>query len=245
MQFTCLRFTLVYCLFFAASCKDTPLKNPLKGADTKLLDNAVATYPDRTNLTVDSIRHSDTTNINGRQVIAHCTSDLFLFILNENGDTLFKAPEMFPDFRFEDFNHDGFDDIRVFYMGNVPGFENLILYDPLLKRFKIVDGFNNFPDPERIKGTKFYYSYVRAGCADLNWVSNLFYLSDFQAVHIATIYGEGCVDARSKKGMYIYKIDNDAKKLTKKLSIDIIENYKDYKWGFLKSYWSKHYKEFL
>lgn len=178
-------------------------------------------------------------------MIAHCTANLFLFVVDANGDTISKAPEMFPDFRFEDFNQDGFDDIRVFYFGNVPGFENLILYDPLTSRFKIVNDFYNYPAPERIKGTKYYYSYVRAGCADLNWESSLFYLDNFQAVHMASIFGKGCDEVGGKNGIYIYKIDDGVEKLRRKLSINIIENYKDYKWGFLKSYWSKHYREFL
>ena len=55
------------------------------------------------------------------------------------------------------------------------------------------------------------------------------------------INGEGCgID-----GIFIYRVWGGKKKLIKRLPLDTIIDYKNYKWGLLKQYWTKNYQKFV
>ncbi len=80
----------------------------------------------------------------------------------------------------------------------------------------------------------------------MNWDSDLFYIQDFKAVKVANISGIGCSDKVGKKdGIYVSKLRGDKKRLMQTLPISTIERFKDYKWGFIKEYWTKNYRKFL
>ncbi|GAA4753078.1 hypothetical protein GCM10023229_37640 [Flavisolibacter ginsenosidimutans] len=67
-------------------------------------------------------------------------------------------------------------------------------------------------------------------------------MTNYKAIKIGYINGEGCgID----DGIFIYRLSGDKKKLIRRLPLDIIGDYKDYKWGFLKQYWTKNYPRFL
>lgn len=69
---------------------------------------------------------------------------------------------------FPDFNNDDYADILISYLGNNPTYF-LYLFDPITKHFKNIDGYMKYPDAIQLKAnSKLYYSYHRAGCADLN-----------------------------------------------------------------------------
>src|SRR5687768_9070101 len=151
--------------------------------------------------------------------------------------------------KFPDFDNDGNKDIMLTYMGNNFTY-SLYLFDKTKNVFKFVDGFDRFPASQQLKtNPKYYYSYHRAGCADLNWVSDLFFIANFKAIHVGQIYGKGC-DADLKEepqAIEIYKIvDNneDNEKLIEKLSYQ--KNVPDFgdKWDFIKKYWEKNYSKF-
>lgn len=92
----------------------------------------------------------------------------------------------------------------VSYIGNNPTYF-LYLFDPSKNVFKKLEGFDNFPDAIQLKSYPlFYYSYHRAGCADLNWISDLFKIEKFKAIHIGQIYGQGCA---ADLKLYPQKID--------------------------------------
>jgi hypothetical protein len=180
--------------------------------------------------------------INGNRYIGHLEFWGF-FLLTQKGDTVLSLPqEEFFDFKFQDFNRDGYKDLYLDWGGNAIEKYSLYLFVPSTKTFKELKDFSDFPAAERIKGTNYYYSYAKAGCADNTWVSDLFYVNNMTVIKIGTINGEGC---GIKDGIYIYKVKAGKETLIKTLPLNIIDRYKDYKWGFIKAYWTKNYKGFL
>ena len=191
----------------------------------------------------DRIISSDSVEISGEKYFAYYTSNDIFFILNQFDDTVFMDNDLSPMFEFEDFNKDGFMDIIFCYNSNVPGIYDLLLFDNTKKTFKKVENFQEFPAPIKIGKTKYYYSYHRSGCADMNWDSDLFYIDNFKAIRIGNISGIGCEN--EPNGIYIHKIKGEKEIPFKTLPIETICKYKDYKWGFIKEYWTKNYIYFV
>jgi hypothetical protein len=182
-----------------------------------------------------------TVTIDGKRLIAHHDQWDF-WIVNAKKDTVVRLQPSFMDFKFNDFNKDGYKDLMLDLAGNIPDNCRLFLYVPKQQTFREVKGFDDLPLPLRIAGTNYFYSYSRAGCADETWVSYLFYIKNYKAIKIGYINGEGC---GINDGIFIYRLSGGKKKLIKRLPLDTIGNYKDYKWGFLKQYWTKNYRRFL
>lgn len=191
-----------------------------------------------------TILHIDTAKIKGNTYIAFYKTDT-LYVVNNGGDTIIRTPDLHPNFEFNDFNEDGCKDIRIHYLGNVPAVQDLLLFDKTKKSFKLVEDFSRFPDPNPIKGTKFFYSYHRSGCADMNWGSDLFYLDNFKAIRIGNISGYECENRDTTDGVYIYKVKGSKKTSVVTMPITTIQKYDEYKWGFIKEYWTKNYRKFL
>ena len=147
--------------------------------------------------------------------------------------------------KFKDFNKDGYKDIYLDKGGNTPEWFDLFLYEPKTRSFRQIKGFEHFPAPENIGGTKFYYSYHKSGCADMNWDSDLFYIKNYTAIKIGNISGRECQDNGIKDGLYISKLSGEKKLPYKTLPIDTVHKFKDEKWGFIKKYWTENYKLFL
>jgi len=168
------------------------------------------------------------------------------YLLNTKGDTVLKKSDDYIDWEFKDFNKDGYPDILLTYSSNTPYVLDLFLYVPATRKFREIKNFNMFPAPEHIKRTKFYYSYHKSGCADMNWDSDLFYIKGFKAIRIGNIAGRQC-DNRDgvKDAVYIRRVHGNKEQLFKTLPIKVIWQYKDLKWGFIKEYWTKNYKTFM
>jgi hypothetical protein len=62
---------------------------------------------------------------------------------------------------------------------------------------------------------------------------------------VGNISGRQCENSGEKDGLYINKFKDQKKILMKTMPIDTIRNYKNNKWGFIKEYWNRNYKEFL
>ena len=151
-------------------------------------------------------------------------------------------------FKFPDFDLDGNSDILFDYFGNNSTYF-LFLFNSTSNSFKGIKGYSRFPDALHLKSNPdYYYSYHRAGCADMNWESDLFQIIDFKIVHLANIYGQGC-DADIKENpqiITIYKIQNDeeTKKLIEQLPyLEYIPKFDD-KWDFIEKYWNKNFEKF-
>jgi hypothetical protein len=153
------------------------------------------------------------------------------------------------DIDFPDFNNDGYADILLSYFGNNPTYF-LYLFDPVTKKFKSIDGYMKYPDTVQLKAnSKYYYSYHRAGCADMNWISDLFKIVNFKIIQVGHIYGQGC-DFEVKQNpqvIEIYKVTNNHEEKGKLISklpyLKYIGDFGD-KWDFIKSYWNKNYQKF-
>lgn len=186
-----------------------------------------------------------TATVAGKKYIGFFNEQTY-YLLNAKGDTVLKKSDYYFDAEFKDFNKDGHQDIILHYSSNAPMVLDLFLYDATTGRFREVKDFRDFPAPEHIKGTKFYYSYHKSGCADMNWDSDLFYIKNYKAIRIGNIAGRQCNNRDGvKDAVYIYKVLGDKEKLFKTLPIDTIWKYKDFKWGFIKEYWPKNYKLFM
>mgnify|MGYP006194235081 FL=1 len=166
-----------------------------------------------------------------------------LFILNSKRDTIYIHDGFASNgFEFEDFDKNGVLDIRLNHITNVGGISELIFYDKNNKKFKPVKDFENYPSPIKIKSSEYYYSYERAGCADYNWESNLFYISDYKCVKIGNIIGKGC-GYEKRNGIFINKIINDKEVEIKWIKRD--EGYYEDKWEFIENYWTRNYLKFI
>jgi hypothetical protein len=240
--------TTIFLLFFLTKCKDSKTTTATKKSlvDTTIPTASLNSAPGTMERPVDTtLLHVDSARILGETYIAIFKTNDTLYVLSSRADTILKASDLHPNFEFDDFNSDGLKDIRIHYLSNVPAIQDLLLFDKSKRNFKLVKSFSDFPDPNPIKGTKYYYSYHRSGCADMNWDSDLFYIEDYRAIKIGNIAGYECKNRDTKDGIYIHKIKGDKEILFQKLPISTIQNYNDYKWGFIKAYWTKNYKRFL
>jgi hypothetical protein len=200
--------------------------------------------------------NSDTSFIINKQTFRFLTKDL-------NADqvtlTIFSNSEIIKtdtlnsgglsDLKFTDFDNDGNKDIMLTYRGNNFTY-NLYLFDKASNVFKFVEGFYRFPEAIQLKkNPKYYYSYHRAGCADMDWVSDLFYIDNFKTIHIGHIYGQGC-DFEVKENPQVIEISkiNDNKEENGKVveKLPYLKNIPEfgYKWDYIKKYWNTNYGKF-
>ncbi|MBA0883120.1 hypothetical protein [Flavobacterium undicola] len=199
--------------------------------------------------------HFDTTFVVNKQTFKFVINDIedevtMTFIRNSKKiktDTLQSVG--LGGFEFTDFNKDGNLDILITYLGNNSSYD-LYLFDNSINEFKDLEGFDRFPEAIQLKtNPNYYYSYHRAGCADMDWVSDLFYIDNFKTIQVGHIYGQGC-DFEVKENpqvIAIYKVlanSEENKMLIKKLPyIKNIPKFGD-KWNFIEKYWNNNYEKF-
>ncbi|NRS90343.1 hypothetical protein HNQ02_003283 [Flavobacterium sp. 7E] len=232
---------IVIVLFVFFSCHNIKIQEANTTSQSKITATKLIIQPLKTDST---IIHKDSVVILGDFYKAIYKSDDFLYVTNSQGDTIVKESYLHPNFEFDDFNNDNLKDIRIHYMGNGAAVQNLLLFDKYKKTFILVKDFSNFPDPLPIKGTKYYYSYHRSGCADMNWGSDLFYIDNYKTICIGNVTGYMCDEKDEKYGIYIYKIIAKKEVFIKKLPISTLGKYKDWKWGFIKEYWNTNFMKF-
>ncbi len=109
-----------------------------------------------------------------------------------------------------------------------------------------IPDYMSFPDAVQLKSNpKYYYSYHRAGCADFDWVSDLFKIVNFKIVQVGHINAQGC-DGEPQV-IKIFKIENNNEEegqLITKLSMVKTLNHFGDKWEFLEKYWNRNFKKF-
>lgn len=167
-----------------------------------------------------------------------------LIVFNARWDTLYTKAGVVYDYEFYDFNNDGHNDILIHRPSNTPSEFDVALFTAKSNRFIEVKNFY-YPAAVHIKNTDFYYSYHKAGCADLNWVSELFYIENYTAISLGIIEGKGCDGPYDKREILISKIINDSATKLETLSIDTIGKFEGYKWEFIEKYWTKNYRKFV
>ena len=132
--------------------------------------------------------------------------------------------------------------ILVSVLTNIGGVSDLFLLNPALHNFKKVEGFDGFPSARQIGNAPVYYSYHGSGCADQIWDSDMFIIKEFKAIRIANIHGDGCED---QKGIFVYDFKHNPPLLLDLIEITKIEQYSDFKWGFIDEYWKQNLPKFF
>jgi hypothetical protein len=186
---------------------------------------------------------TDTATILGIRYVGHVDFTGF-HLKTSTSKTTVNIKGEFTSVEFRDIDLDGYKDILLDHGGNIPERYSLLLYIAKWKRFQSVSNFNLFPSPVKVKRTKYFYSYHKNGCADLDWVSDLFYIENFKAKRVGKIDAVGCGTERVQPKIYIYKISGSSQKLIETFPINYVEKFEDTKWGFIKNYWFKKYKNF-
>ncbi len=152
------------------------------------------------------------------------------------------------DVELIDFNLDGFEDVLIQNWGQFPS-AYTYLFNSKTGTYEYIVNFENFTDVKQIHTQSLYYSYSRAGCADMNWYSYLIKIENNKAIPVALIEGNGCPprDDSEKLNIQIFKISNgdeNSKKLIKELPYDgTLRLYED-KWDYLEKYWIKNFRSF-
>ena len=189
----------------------------------------------------DIVVYADSAPVDGHMIHAvYLSNDTFYVI--RDADTLLRLPGMHPTFEFRDYDGDSHEDILVnFPLQRIAGVQSLLLYNPDLRSYVEVKDFF-CPASQPIYGTELYYSYGRTGCADLNWISQLFRIENYQVKFLGTIVGLGCENDTT--GIFIYKGEWENETLVEQKDISVIDNYKSYKWGFIEHYWRNNYERF-
>jgi hypothetical protein len=160
------------------------------------------------------------------------------FIVKNSGDEIIYNQEENPlDFKFYDFNEDGYADILLNYATNSPGHQDLLLYDEKKNKFDFVESFYNFPNSKKIKESNLYYSYHGNGCADFDWISELYGLNGTIITELGKIKGFGCLD-NVENGIYVYKVNGNDEKLLNYTKRE--QGYWKGKFEFIEEYWSEN-----
>lgn len=162
-------------------------------------------------------------------------------IKSSKGKVVYSNDDNPFDFEFSDFNGDGYSDIRMNYVSNTPGLQELLLFDIKSNEFKEVKTFNKYPNSKRIENSDFYYSYHGSGCADNDWGSELFKIEGTQITELGKIQGLGCLE-NDTNGIYIYKVIGSEKELIKYIKRE--QGYWKEKWDFIEKYWTENKAEF-
>lgn len=239
-----MKFVILFAgILFFCSCGREPKKYVIRTVEKKYIPQTDAedVEEDSTDWSNEFL-FEERARVNGRNYTIYSGSE-YVFVLNSRKDTVFKLNES-GNARFLDFNRDGYKDLYIGYMTNVPDINDLALFDTLSGKFRLVEDLSDFPASQKIKGTDYYYSYHRSGCADLNWGSDLFYIKDYKTVRIGTIEGLGC-ENDPKQGIFVRKVTGRKEKLIRSFYLSTIDKYKNYKWGFIHDYWAKNYTLFV
>lgn len=141
----------LFLLIFILSCTDKSAKvsEISESIETTLSHDSLHTVEDEN----EPISYIDSLQINNKIFIVF-QSQNSIFITN-NTDTVFSFIENINGAEFKDFNEDGFIDIVIHYITNVPGIYDLALFNPKTEKFNLVQNFNDFPSPEKNKKFKF------------------------------------------------------------------------------------------
>jgi len=168
----------------------------------------------------------------------------FAQLLGPNSDTL-TIKGVAGRITIFDYNQDGFLDVSFSYLGNFYS-ADLYLYNEQTKAYQQLEGFPEVSDSEMLRlNPNYFYSYRPSGCADMNWISKLFYIEDFKIYVIGEIHAKGCISTESPQEIEVLKIAGLDKVFPiERLPIDTLNSFDPYKRGFLDNYWHSNFAKF-
>ncbi len=123
----------------------------------------------------------------------------------------------------------------------------MYLFYTIQLKYKEIRNYSDFPDAIQIK-PNLYYSYQAVGCTDLNWISDLFKIENFEIVHLARMEAESCENKSEtyQKTIKVLKVkDSVNNQLIKNFNYDEQIKKNDDKWIYLKKYWRNNFQRFL
>ena len=148
-------FLLLLFVFFVACTSNTEQQtNEASHIETNHLSD-----------TANLLLHRDTLLQNGVPLVQFGIADRPQCLLTLSGDTIVKQADYYHSITFPDINEDGYTDIRVLIVSNTPNQCANYVFDKVSGRYRWIE--NADLDIEKLKGTDLYFSYNRAGCADL------------------------------------------------------------------------------
>lgn len=191
-------------------------------------------------LAYQRINKLDTTFIDGSEVVAIQFNNDSLALLKE-GVSLQYYTTAYPSFEFMDFDSDGYEDVVIELVGNIPGRLDVLLFDKISRLFKPIDSIKNYPEPILLDvNNGFFYSYSRNGCADNDWISFLFKIEDWSVKEYAKLVFVTCSDDEEKRGLFL--IDSKSKFRFRVSTYEEFEG--NDKWSFIREYWNENYKKY-
>jgi len=250
------KYLIIFLMAFFASCVHD--KDSTKHSIATVRNNQVDTAPADSTVYSSSVDYPYEEIIKNDSIVINKTKFFIFFkrdtidpywsdtlaILDNNGNTAYIKAGVIHEYEFSDFNNDGNKDILIHHIANTSGVFDLVLFNPKSYSFIDVEAFY-YPAAVNIKNTNYYYSYYGAGCADMNWQSDLFYIENYVAIPLANIQGEGCDGLSDVQGIFINKVINDTNVLYETYPIDTITKLDGYKWEFIEKYWTKNYRKFV
>jgi hypothetical protein len=163
-------------------------------------------------------------------------------------DTLYRWTETTNGFTVEDLDGDGNEDVLINHVSNVGGLNDLIIYLPKEKRFAQVKDFTDFPNAMAVPGAPYYYSYRRAGCADGDWISDLFEIRADSTLWHGHLFGHGCQDGPPPSITMLHadpSLPEEQWQRVDSLPMDSAWNGAGDKWDFIARYWADNYRRYL
>jgi len=183
----------------------------------------------------------DTFTLNGQILVAIHRNDRFVMLITLAGDTVIPHSDSYLELSFYDINQDGWGDLRVSISSNTPNESGTYFFKPLTKNFTRVS--NCDLDFSKVSGSNLFYSYNRAGCGDLTWVSQLFKIESDSAIPVGIIENRQCNG--SDDGIFIFRISSHRKIVHESLpTMDFEMDGPNDKFSFIENYWHEHLKEF-
>lgn len=236
-----IQYIILFFFFIACNSNTKDINTTTNNSDSLKAKNINVHTMDTTNI------HRDTILINNIKYIQTIIKeDQFACLTSLNGDTIIPFADFYFKIKLLDINKDGYKDIRVLIFSNAPNQCDNYLYDKNSKNYRIIEDCSI--NIEKIKGTDYYYSICKAGCAAMDWDSYLSKIENYKQTNYGYIYIQGC-DFEIKENLQvieIYKVtnsENDTKILIKKLPFKkYISNHSD--WDFIKRYWKRNYRNF-
>ncbi|MCF6133036.1 hypothetical protein [Flavobacterium wongokense] len=159
-----------------------------------------------------------------------------------DGKVIIEPADYYVNIEILDINEDGFKDIRIFEVSNTPNQCQNFFFDPKEKLFRKIKGSDL--DIKRLPNANLYYSYNRAGCADMNWESHLIKIENFEEITIGWMEAHDCND--EDDGITFYKIVTLDKilKIDQKPDPNFEIEGKNNKWNYMENYWMNNYKKY-
>ncbi|TPG41553.1 hypothetical protein [Flavobacterium pectinovorum] len=238
-----MRKQLIVMLFiFLTACNFNTNNKPV--INEKQDSSEVKTKLQQSNTT---IIQTDTLIINKHQYIQKLINKSFYCLLSVHGDTIIKQQDYYVNSEYSDIDNDGYDDIRIYLVSKIPNECDTYLYNKERQAFILIE--NCDLDIQKIKGSQFYYSYNKAGCADLNWESYLSKIENYKLINYGYIIGHGCdfEVEKNPQSISIYKISDSEKQEMKLIQeLPYLKNIpkNENKWDFIKRYWQKNFNKF-